>query len=48
MEAFRIALQSRVDCIEVDVSRTSDGFLVALHDRCAFFVSSVVHSGVID
>ncbi|XP_078156134.1 PLC-like phosphodiesterases superfamily protein [Carex rostrata] len=33
MEAFRIALQSRVDCIEVDVSRTSDGFLVALHDR---------------
>ncbi|KAJ3671589.1 hypothetical protein LUZ60_007668 [Juncus effusus] len=33
MEAFRIALQSRVDCIEADVSRTSDGFLVALHDR---------------
>ncbi|KAJ4766419.1 Glycerophosphodiester phosphodiesterase [Rhynchospora pubera] len=33
MEAFRIALQSHVDCVEVDVSRTSDGFLVALHDR---------------
>ncbi|XP_031474272.1 glycerophosphodiester phosphodiesterase GDPD4 isoform X2 [Nymphaea colorata] len=33
MEAYRIALLSNVDCVEIDVSRTSDGALVALHDR---------------
>ncbi|GJN28250.1 hypothetical protein PR202_gb16354 [Eleusine coracana subsp. coracana] len=33
MEAFQMALDSRVDCIEVDVSRSSDGVLFALHDR---------------
>ncbi|KAG1331217.1 glycerophosphodiester phosphodiesterase GDPD4 [Cocos nucifera] len=33
MEAYRIALDSRVDCMEIDVSRSSDGVLFALHDR---------------
>ncbi|RCV37700.1 hypothetical protein SETIT_8G083900v2 [Setaria italica] len=33
MEAFRMALDARVDCMEVDVSRSSDGVLFALHDR---------------
>ncbi|XP_059452111.1 glycerophosphodiester phosphodiesterase GDPD4 isoform X2 [Corylus avellana] len=33
MAAYRIALGSHVDCIEIDVSRSSDGVLFALHDR---------------
>lgn len=33
MDAFRMALDARVDCVEVDVSRSSDGELFALHDR---------------
>ncbi|VAH93749.1 unnamed protein product [Triticum turgidum subsp. durum] len=33
MDAFRMALDARVDCVEVDVSRSSDGTLLALHDR---------------
>nr|XP_010912674.1 glycerophosphodiester phosphodiesterase GDPD4 isoform X4 [Elaeis guineensis] len=33
MEAYRIALDARVDCMEIDVSRSSDGVLFALHDR---------------
>lgn len=33
MEAYRLALRSRADCIEIDVSRSSDGALFALHDR---------------
>ncbi|KAL6868323.1 hypothetical protein ACP4OV_015168 [Aristida adscensionis] len=33
MDAFRRALDARVDCVEVDVSRSSDGVLFALHDR---------------
>lgn len=33
MAAYRIALQSQVDCVEIDVSRSSDGHLFALHDR---------------
>ncbi|KAJ9676369.1 hypothetical protein PVL29_025072 [Vitis rotundifolia] len=33
MDAYRIALHSQVDCIEIDVSRSSDGVLFALHDR---------------
>ncbi|KAL6660768.1 hypothetical protein ACP70R_001803 [Stipagrostis hirtigluma subsp. patula] len=33
MDAFRLALDARVDCVEVDVSRSSDGVLFALHDR---------------
>ncbi|XP_047087956.1 glycerophosphodiester phosphodiesterase GDPD4-like [Lolium rigidum] len=33
MDAFRMALDARVDCVEVDVSRSSDGTLFALHDR---------------
>ncbi|KAF8405664.1 hypothetical protein HHK36_007740 [Tetracentron sinense] len=32
MAAYRIALLSQVDCIEIDVSRSSDGVLFALHD----------------
>ncbi|KAH9625895.1 hypothetical protein KSS87_003409 [Heliosperma pusillum] len=31
--AYRSALHARVDCIEIDVSRSADGFLFALHDR---------------
>uniref|UniRef100_A0A0D9XQL8 glycerophosphodiester phosphodiesterase n=1 Tax=Leersia perrieri TaxID=77586 RepID=A0A0D9XQL8_9ORYZ len=33
MDAFRLALDARVDCVEVDVSRSSDGVLFVLHDR---------------
>lgn len=33
MEAYQIALDSQADCIEIDVSRSSDGVLFALHDR---------------
>ncbi|WOL01577.1 glycerophosphodiester phosphodiesterase GDPD4 isoform X3 [Canna indica] len=33
MDAYRIAIDSHVDCIEIDVSRSSDGVLFALHDR---------------
>ncbi|KAI5640293.1 hypothetical protein M9H77_00319 [Catharanthus roseus] len=33
MDAYRIALGSQVDCIEIDVSRSLDGILFALHDR---------------
>lgn len=32
MDAYRFALLSHVDCIEVDVSRSLDGALFALHD----------------
>ncbi|KAJ6809408.1 glycerophosphodiester phosphodiesterase GDPD4 isoform X1 [Iris pallida] len=31
--AYRIALHSHVDCIEIDASRSLDGELFALHDR---------------
>lgn len=33
MAAYRTALDSQADCIEIDVSRSSDGVLFALHDR---------------
>ncbi|PRQ22379.1 putative glycerophosphodiester phosphodiesterase [Rosa chinensis] len=33
MAAYHSALNSQVDCIEIDVSRSSDGVLLALHDR---------------
>ena len=33
MDAYSIALRSQANCIEVDVSRSSDGVLFALHDR---------------
>ncbi|KAH6833963.1 PLC-like phosphodiesterases superfamily protein [Perilla frutescens var. hirtella] len=33
MDAYSIALKSQADCIEIDVSRSSDGLLFALHDR---------------
>ncbi|KAK4789950.1 hypothetical protein SAY86_017254 [Trapa natans] len=33
MAAFHAALDSEVDCIEIDVSRSSDGVLLVLHDR---------------
>lgn len=36
MAAYRIALDSQADCIEIDVSRSSDGVLFALHDRQGF------------
>lgn len=36
MAAYESAIQSRVDCIEIDVSRSSDGVLFALHDRQGF------------
>lgn len=37
MDAYNIALSSRADCIEIDVSRSSDGLLFALHDRYPCF-----------
>ncbi|XP_065880421.1 glycerophosphodiester phosphodiesterase GDPD4 [Euphorbia lathyris] len=33
MAAYHLALRSRADCIEIDVSRSLDGVLFALHDR---------------
>ncbi|KAL2335813.1 hypothetical protein Fmac_010259 [Flemingia macrophylla] len=33
MASYFHALQSHVDCVEIDVSRSSDGILFALHDR---------------
>ncbi|KAL1212493.1 Glycerophosphodiester phosphodiesterase GDPD4 [Cardamine amara subsp. amara] len=33
IDAYSYAISSRVDCIEVDVSRSSDGVLFALHNR---------------
>ncbi|KAM7272849.1 hypothetical protein ACFE04_027513 [Oxalis oulophora] len=33
MTAYQLALHSQVDCIEIDVSRSSDGLLFAFHDR---------------
>ncbi|KAJ4713893.1 Glycerophosphodiester phosphodiesterase GDPD4 [Melia azedarach] len=33
MAAYQSALRSQVDCIEIDISRSSDGVLFALHDR---------------
>ncbi|XP_023534993.1 glycerophosphodiester phosphodiesterase GDPD4-like isoform X2 [Cucurbita pepo subsp. pepo] len=33
MDAYSLALRSQANCIEVDVSRSSDGVLFALHDR---------------
>ncbi|KAL2893922.1 Glycerophosphodiester phosphodiesterase GDPD4 [Bienertia sinuspersici] len=33
MAAYRSALHSQADCIEIDVSRSADGVLFALHDR---------------
>ncbi|KAL3513311.1 hypothetical protein ACH5RR_026028 [Cinchona calisaya] len=33
MDAYHTALHSQVDCIEIDVSRSLDGILFALHDR---------------
>lgn len=33
MDAYRLAVHSRVDCIEIDVSRSLDTTLFALHDR---------------
>ncbi|KAJ0085785.1 hypothetical protein Patl1_07324 [Pistacia atlantica] len=38
MAAYRSALHSQVDCIEIDVSRSSDGALFALHDRILPFI----------
>ncbi|KMZ62146.1 putative Glycerophosphoryl diester phosphodiesterase, partial [Zostera marina] len=33
MEAYDYALRLHVDCIEIDISRSSDGVLFAIHDR---------------
>ncbi|KAD4888576.1 hypothetical protein E3N88_20649 [Mikania micrantha] len=33
MAAYQFALRSQVDCVEIDVSRSADGVLFALHDR---------------
>ncbi|KMZ67788.1 putative Glycerophosphoryl diester phosphodiesterase [Zostera marina] len=33
MEAYYYALQLNVNCIEIDISRSSDGVLFAIHDR---------------
>ncbi|CAN8235554.1 unnamed protein product [Cochlearia groenlandica] len=33
IDAYSYAIRSRVDCVEIDVSRSSDGVLFALHNR---------------
>ena len=33
MDAYQEAISSKVGCMEIDVSRSSDGALFALHDR---------------
>ncbi|KAF3440955.1 hypothetical protein FNV43_RR19241 [Rhamnella rubrinervis] len=33
ISAYQFALRSQADCVEIDVSRSSDGVLFALHDR---------------
>lgn len=33
MTAYRLAIGSQVDCVEIDASRSRDGVLLALHDR---------------
>ncbi|KAJ7552350.1 hypothetical protein O6H91_06G051600 [Diphasiastrum complanatum] len=45
--AYKLALDAKVDCIEVDVSRTRDGVLVALHDRDLqkFSMDQAMHVG---
>ena len=42
MDAYSYAIGSRVDCIEVDVSRSSDGVLFALHNRLQTLLLSFV------
>ncbi|KAJ7949938.1 Glycerophosphodiester phosphodiesterase GDPD4 [Quillaja saponaria] len=46
MAAYHSALQSQVDCIEIDVSRSSDGVLFALHDRDLQRISGNITSKV--
>ncbi|KAK9995196.1 hypothetical protein SO802_024899 [Lithocarpus litseifolius] len=46
MDAYRIALHSKVDCIEIDVSRSFDGVLFALHDRDLQRISGNITSKV--
>lgn len=43
MNAYNIAISSQADCIEIDVSRSSDGVLFALHDRYYRFCGSDVY-----
>lgn len=33
ISAYQFALRSQADCVEIDVSRSADGVLFALHDR---------------
>ncbi|XP_057857926.2 glycerophosphodiester phosphodiesterase GDPD4 isoform X2 [Cryptomeria japonica] len=33
MAAYRLAVHSQVDCMEIDASRSHDGVLMAIHDR---------------
>ena len=44
MDAYRLALDSHVDCIEIDVSRSLDGELFALHDRYFVILFAFVSS----
>lgn len=46
MDAYSLAIRSRVDCIEVDVSRSSDGVLFALHNRLQTLILVVSSSFV--
>eukprot|EP00250_Pteridium_aquilinum_P015075 c22362_g1_i2 orf=102-482(+) len=46
VEAYNRALKMNVDCIEIDVSRSQDGVLVALHDRtgiCRTFMGMILY-----
>ncbi|KAK9205312.1 hypothetical protein WN943_015579 [Citrus x changshan-huyou] len=46
MAAYRSALRSQVDCVEIDVSRSLDGVLLALHDRDLQRISGNITSKV--
>ncbi|XP_071711965.1 glycerophosphodiester phosphodiesterase GDPD4 [Rutidosis leptorrhynchoides] len=46
MDAYNIAIRSQVDCMEIDVSRSTDGVLFALHDRDLQRISGNISSKV--
>ncbi len=45
LSAFEAALQGGADCVEIDVSMTKDGQLVALHDRDLAALLDITSSG---
>ncbi|KAG6736946.1 hypothetical protein POTOM_060106 [Populus tomentosa] len=43
MAAYHLALRSKVDCLEIDVSRSKDGVLFALHDRYIRIIIIIIY-----